>query len=1029
VSGQAADSFSPSDLARLVNGKSSMGVALGIASIAMTAVAILYYTGFGVTRLLSFQRIQSQELLIAPLAGFSLIATIGHWGAWLGWSTGLIGIVVLVLSTQTNIIALIIHRARPLKVREHLPILTLACLMFAIAAYPIWQSGTLGPLGANGDQVVYTDIASHLESGGLPGPSALVERLATQQLPAMSGFASSLGFGYLHAFIDLLTRRETHETFAILTAVSLSLTVPSYVALARCLFGAGRLASLLVALFTAVSPALMGVHLQSNGMLAISLSLVPLAFGVSILMGQETRWILLPALLLSATYISHPLAGLALVFCPIILYSALRCAQRKQKIGSQLRTLAMLFGLGMLLNLPGVLQASKLVFHLRDFDFAAGFVALGGLLRGLALYGICHHCFPEGVNPLAFFQASSILLGIGSLAATLYGAWWATGEGRIAFLSLGFLYIPLLAWLSSMSGHTDAFDKTLTFATFPAITGLGLGCERLILATRNSLSQRKRAVVVTFVALLLATNVIHLMALSRWMVSVSTDFPSLLALRNVKNVVSPGERIHVRDARETSLLWIAYLLKDYELALAHCPPAYRSQDCPVRQPAIQSELVLVDKGVFRANSWAVATVYENDRYTLLRKDSRILAHLDFSAGAYPLQKGQQVRLKLLDDTIFVDGKTFPHGTPLQKRLVTLRLGAYLPKGAVIRISSAGGEETIHLSEDQFGIGWPITEQPMEIALTNEGDRQILLAGWLQLVDSQGSGNLPSEEIFERFREEVLPGSRFFIADGWHSLAGGPRRWTKDTSLAIFRNPRQTVALNLEGFLPVQPNGAAPRAVHIFVNGHLMKVLQEAGSFAQTYLVRKEVLDSSEWGDLEISVNKMLNQKASSLGEGAQELGMFISRLEMLNLELPPDGFIDFGTKEARKYLGHGWSVDEVAEEYTFTWADALESDLTFSLPQPADLRVDVRLRPFPDAASMPQELGVQINGKHLQKILLERAQWHIYSFKLPRSLLSPDVNTLRFTYRYAVPATRLSSQSEDPRTLAVAFDFMIVRPE
>jgi hypothetical protein len=415
----------------------------------------------------------------------------------------------------------------------------------------------------------------------------------------------------------------------------------------------------------------------------------------------------------------------------------------------------------------------------------------------------------------------------------------------------------------------------------------------------------------------------------------------------------------------------------------------------------------------------------------LRKDSRILAHLDFSAEPYVLHKGQAVRLRILDDTIFVDGKPFPIGTPMQRGPAMLRLGAYLPKTAVVQISSTDGTERIDLTEDQVGIDWPIKRWPLDITLTNAGERKILLSGWLQLVDVQGldTGSLPQQGLFTSFSQEVLPGSGLFMADGWHSLDGGHGRWTKNVSLALFRNPRQSVVLTIEGFLPFQPAAASPLQASILVNGHLMGILHEPGSFRQRYFVPEEVFGSSQWGDLEISVNQTFSQHEPGVGEDAQELGMFISRLEMLNLELPADGFIDFGTKEGRKYLGHGWSVDELAEGFSYAWADALASDLSFSLPQPTDLRVDMRLRPLPDVSSMPQELEIQVNGQHLQKILLERVLWHIYSFRLPRSLLSPEVNTLRFVYRYAVPALRLSPQSKDPRTLAVAFDFMIVRPD
>jgi hypothetical protein len=53
----------------------------------------------------------------------------------------------------------------------------------------------------------------------------------------------------------------------------------------------------------------------------------------------------------------------------------------------------------------------------------------------------------------------------------------------------------------------------------------------------------------------------------------------------------------------------------------------------------------------------------------------------------------------------------------------------------------------------------------------------------------------------------------------------------------------------------------------------------------------------------------------------------------------------------------------------------------------------------------------------------------MHSFKLPQAVLSPGLNSLRFSYRYALAPATIVPGNPDGRTLAVAFDFLMFRPE
>jgi hypothetical protein len=999
--------------------------------LALLVLGVLFYAGFGITRLLAFGSLRGVELLLAPVLGFSLIVTVGYWGGWVGWPGNVVATAVLALSTLFNLLALLRRRGRPPIVLQHLPIFALACIAFAVAVYPLWRSRALGPVGTNGDQVLYTNVAAHLEQDGLPRPPPSTWRPALVQLSLADEYGFALGFSYLHALIDTLSGGEAHETFALITAVCRSLSVLSYAALAACLFGAGVLGTILVALFTAFSPALLWLHYDSAGMQVMSLSMVPVAFGVAVLaMERGGRCILLPALLLSAAFITHPAAALAFALVPAVLYVALRGVQQRRIGASALPTLALLLALAGFLALPGVLQVRKFLFHVPEFEFIGWFGGASQSVRWIELYGLFHHRL-EGMNPLAFFQASSLLLAVCAVAITLYGVWAIKGFGRTAMLSLGILYAPLICLRPSVVGYPDVFFTTLTFGTFPVFSALALGCERLLLAKKGRSGRRNKVVVVALLALLSATNCVYLVALAKWTASVALDFPSLLALRYVKGVIQNAERIHIRDAMDTSLLWIAYFLKDYDLSLAHSTPAYLRPDWPFYQKAILADFVLVDKGAASAEPWAMAAVYENDRYKILRKDPNVSVHLDFRAGPSMLTPGQELRLDIRPEMLVVDHQAVPLTPPLANAPVMLRLGTYAPVGAAIRVGTSGQSETIRPARDLRSFEVPLEELPVTVTLENAGTRGMLLTGWLELLRVQGktAKSPPEEEVSAPLQEEVLPGSSFFVADGWHQLEGNYKRWTKGAAFALFRHPVKPRALQIEGFLPFPPDATSPVKASILVNGHLLGELNEPGSFARMYAIPVEILRTSGWAELEVRCDRTLNLKTLGLSADERDLGVLVQRLELVDLELPPDGFLDLGTGGARKYLARGWSHDEPWEGSTFVWAAAPESELWVTLPERRDFRVELRLFPFRYPGAPPQAIEVAVNGRHLQELPIDERHWQIHAFKLPQAALAPGLNTLRFRYRYAMAPAAIVPGNPDQRPLAVAVDFIMFRVE
>jgi hypothetical protein len=1005
-----------------------MASLLSIAWITVIAFGGLFYAGFGITRLLAFGAMRQVEVLLAPFLGFSLICIVGHWCGWLGWSAGIAARSTLVLATFFSLLAVVQRRGKGLKVLEHLPIFALACLTFTVAIYPLWWSNTLGPIGADGKQVFYTHLASQIDRGGLLG-SIEAKLFPDQHLKAGEAVVP-LGFSYLHSFIDKLSRHETHETFALVTALTLALGVLSYASLAVCLLRAGRLGVFLTALLTAISPLLLWGHYASDAQQVIGLSLVPLAFGMSVLgLEQGRRYLVLPALLLAAALMTHPWAAMALALGAVVVYIALRAVSERRQLAYELRALALLLVLAGLLAFPGLLYAGSSLWHRLDLDMVGQFAGGGLTAPWRELYGLSQHHLPEDTNPLGFLQASSLLGAIGALAITLYGVWTTTGVGRTAMLALGLVYVASLIWFRYVLASPEAFFVMLMFATFPAFAGFGLGCERLLTPSRN-LGRRTIVVVVTLLIFLVGTNITYLFALSRWTTTMALDFPSLLALREVQEHLRHGERIHIRDATNTPLLWMAFFLKDYELSHANRVPSPR-QESSFNQPAIRADFVLADKATPLAEPWARTTIYENKRYKILQKEPGILVHLDFRRGLSMLMPGQELRLDIRPERLGVDDQIFSLTPALAGMPARLRLGMFAPSGAAIDLHLAGRREVLRADDDLYTLEVPLEQFPLALTIENVGTRGIPLLGWLELVDGQGrdSNALPREALFGYLPEEVLPGSGVFVADGWHGLEEGRKRWTTGVAFGIFRNPLKPLALQLEGFLPFPPQGTSPVVARVLVNGHLLGELREPGNFAQRYAVPLEILGTSKGGELKLSLDRSINLQSLGLSEDGRELGMLVRHVDLLDIELPPDGFIDIGTRGARRYLVRGWANDELLEGSSFAWATTQESLVQIAFPESRDFRVEMRGFPFRYPSAPPQEIGIYVNGWHLQDVLLEGGPWQIYSFKLPRAFVVAGINTFRFVYRYAVAPPAIIPGNTDHRMLAVAFDFIMFRPE
>ena len=138
--------------------------------------------------------------------------------------------------------------------------------------------------------------------------------------------------------------------------------------------------------------------------------------------------------------------------------------------------------------------------------------------------------------------------------------------------------------------------------------------------------------------------------------------------------------------------------------------------------------------------------------------------------------------------------------------------------------------------------------------------------------------------------------------------------------------------------------------------------------------------------------------------------------------------IDFGAASGFPALLAGWSHEESSDGLTYAWSNAPESTLWLNLPKVSSMKMDLRLSPFSFPSSPKQLVKIFMNGELLSELELGGG-WQTYSFDLPPSYLREGVNRIRFLYRYTASPAQVLPGSNDPRLLAVAFDYLTLQPE
>jgi len=149
----------------------------------------------------------------------------------------------------------------------------------------------------------------------------------------------------------------------------------------------------------------------------------------------------------------------------------------------------------------------------------------------------------------------------------------------------------------------------------------------------------------------------------------------------------------------------------------------------------------------------------------------------------------------------------------------------------------------------------------------------------------------------------------------------------------------------------------------------------------------------------------------------------LSANRFLGDPLRPYGRVDLGDATDAPLIEDGWHGPEQDGPLSFRWAGQ-SAGILVPLDHAADLRVQVRSRPFEYPGAPPQTLSLTVNGV-VQPPAVLPAEWTTTTVEVKRDLWRSGVNRVRLEFgRAARPAD--VGIGGDGRTLAAAVDYVRV---
>ena len=286
---------------------------LGLFLLALAALALSTYLGYGLVKLLRPADRRDDEGLLAPLLGYAFLLLIGYYGVTTVLNLRQVLLIALGSGTLLNALALWRCRDRRLHLdlREHGGALLLAGLAFLLGILPLLHYGYVTVIGENWDPEFYLPVAEYLLRVPIRGIASMPPSPLRDLSADPARIALTPGFTIAQASWQQLVGQDALRSFAPTLALLRAFGVLATYLLFRRTLGMARRAALLATALAALYALSLWLTFFNFGIQLASLPLVPLGLA------------LLADLLRHPSWGEAVATGLAVAAIPVAYYPAL----------------------------------------------------------------------------------------------------------------------------------------------------------------------------------------------------------------------------------------------------------------------------------------------------------------------------------------------------------------------------------------------------------------------------------------------------------------------------------------------------------------------------------------------------------------------------------------------------------------------------------------------------------------------------------------------------------------------------------
>lgn len=575
--------------------------------------AILYFVGYGITKLLLPNTFKEDEFWLVPWIGTIFFTSLLVIFSLIGLSVKVSAFLVILIGFISLIACnlLKINLSPNFSWKEQWFVLIIVIISSLFNLLSLLRHGILTTVSlGNLDPIHYSLVADYLKD------NSIISKISENQLyPAMpvikyiTQIVERWGSYVIISFFSVILKLKAYQVYTVLTVVFNALIPPLVLVLAKRIFPLTKLQSIIILILSSFNVNSLYILYHAffgqiifEGVLVLLITLTIAYLSSNGLRKGVNKFDILIGGGLSSL-LSIYAEGTAFIILPAVLYTIIQMFV-KRNISDTLYKIVKVAIISILLNPIAVYMGLKTT--LAQLGSIAGWdmPRYANPYEILGLYSI--HSFPAIIYPVA------IILNLMVVAVMLYGLYKI--KNKLIYSSILIVYIAILGWVGFVKDYNYGYYKGLTFTMFVFIILFSIGYSELIADIKNRLMRISSIVLLLS---LVMTSAIYLnLAMIKYHSVVDQSFISLSELNRdsmIKDIIYFADDDRWRQA------WVVYFLQDKRLKL---PPTKSGYFPGNAYPFIdENDLVLA----YQDNNFIGKINY---RRVLWQKESATLGELD-----------------------------------------------------------------------------------------------------------------------------------------------------------------------------------------------------------------------------------------------------------------------------------------------------------------------------------------------------------------------------------------------------------------